>query len=96
MRRLDKTFSDERRIKQILITLLSSAINEMKKGKITFSISLDKINKDKKEGNSGAENYSPASKSHPSLKFEIEIQNIEKEELIDEKNTAQMFTNIEN
>ena len=73
VRRLDKTFSDERRIKQILITLLSSALKEMKVGKIIFSISLDKVNNEKSSNSTAAGSPSSSSKVHPSLRFEIEI-----------------------
>lgn len=69
IRRTDKTFSDERRIKQILITILSNALNMITKGTITFKIGLDRNEQSMNQSFTD----SPTTKNHPSLRFEIEV-----------------------
>ena len=39
---MDKTYSDERRIKQILITILSNTLKTIIQGNIILKINLDK------------------------------------------------------
>ncbi|EAR85411.2 transmembrane protein, putative (macronuclear) [Tetrahymena thermophila SB210] len=94
VRRMDKTFSDERRIKQVLITILSNAINQVGQGSISFKVCLERNDFNVTQSQTDSPT---SSKSHPSLRFEIEVQIKEKKKKRDDVNEdfEQMFKKIE-
>ncbi|KAL4446055.1 hypothetical protein ABPG74_011047 [Tetrahymena malaccensis] len=93
VRRMDKTFSDERRIKQVLITILSNALNQVGQGSISFKVCLERNDFNATQ----SQTDSPTNKNHPSLKFEIEVQIKEKKQKRDDvsEDFEQMFKKIE-
>ncbi|KAL4492362.1 hypothetical protein ABPG72_005497 [Tetrahymena utriculariae] len=93
VRRMDKTFSDERRIKQVLITILSNALNQVGAGSISFKVCLERNDFNTTQ----SQIDSPTNKTHPSLRFEIEVQIKEEKKKRDDVSDdfEQMFKKIE-